>query len=108
MTACLCAVGLEEESNFGKYHRVLSRASWSSKVAAKILLGLLIKAFDPSNGPLLIGVDETLERWSGKKIKAKGPYRDTVRSKGKQVVICLGLQWLCFMLIVPLPWNTRY
>jgi len=45
-----------------------------------VLLGLLVRTFVPSSGPLVIGVDETLERRWGKKIAAKGIYRDPVRS----------------------------
>ena len=44
-----------------------------------MLLRLLVKTFVP-NGPLVIGVDETLERRWGKKIAAKGIYRDPVHS----------------------------
>jgi hypothetical protein len=40
-----------------------------------VLLGLLVEAFVPE-GPLVVGVDETLERRRGKKITAKGIYRD--------------------------------
>jgi hypothetical protein len=36
------------------------------------LLGLLVKIFVPEGAPLVVGVDETLERRQGKKIAAKG------------------------------------
>jgi len=52
-------------------------------------------------------VDDTIERRSGKKIKAKGCYRDACRSTKKNVVKCYGLKWVCLMLIVPLPWCKR-
>jgi hypothetical protein len=45
---------------------------------SRVLLGLLVKAFVP-DGPLVVGIDETLERRWGKKIAAKGVYRDPVR-----------------------------
>ncbi len=48
-----------------------------------------------------------LERRRGKKIKAKGAYRDAVASSQSRVVICLGLKWECMTLIVPLPWCKR-
>ena len=73
---------------------------------SKILLGLLIAILPPS-WPILIAVDETLERRQGKKIKAKGAYRDAVRSSQSKVVISFGLKWECMMLIVPLPWCKR-
>jgi hypothetical protein len=67
---------------------------------------LLVEAFVP-NGPLVIGVDETLERRWGKKIAAKGIYRDAVRSSHSHFVKASGLRWVCAMLLVPVPWASR-
>jgi hypothetical protein len=102
----LRVMGLASVRNFSTYHRVLSRAEWNSLKLAKILLGLLIKLL-PSSWPILIAVDETLERRRGKKIKAKGVYRDAVRSSQSRVVTSFGLKWECMTLIVPLPWCKR-
>ena len=71
VASALRAVGLGKEKRFCRYHRVLSRASWSSREASRLLLGLLVEAF-VTDGPLVVGVDETLERRQGKKIEAKG------------------------------------
>jgi hypothetical protein len=68
-----------------------------------VLLRLLVKTFVPC-GPLVIGVDETLERRWGKKIAAKGIYRDPVRSTQERFVKASGLRWVCLMLLVPVPW----
>ena len=80
VSSALRAMGLEREKRFHRYHRVLSRASWSSREVSRVLLGLLVKAFVPGGSPLVVGIDETLERRWGKKIAAKGVYRDPVRS----------------------------
>ena len=79
VASALRALGLGEERRFCRYHRVLSRASWSSRQAGCVLLELLVEVFVPE-GPLVLGIDETLERRRGKKIHAKGIYRDPVRS----------------------------
>jgi hypothetical protein len=75
--ACaLRAMGLDQDKRFSRYHRVLNRAVCSPKAASRVLLGLLVvEAFVPE-GPLVVGVEETLERRRGKKITAKGIYRD--------------------------------
>ena len=86
--------------------QLLSRAKWDGLAASKIILGLLIKLL-PHDWPIIIAVDETLERRRGKKIKAKGAYRDAVASSQSRVVICFGLKWECMTLIVPLPWCKR-
>ena len=46
----------------------------------------------------VILIDETLERRKGKKIRAKGYYRDAVRSSRSQVVNTTGLKWLVMAL----------
>jgi hypothetical protein len=74
VSSALRAMGLDQHKQFHRYHRVLSRAKWSSMEVSRVLLGLLVEAFVP-NGQLVVGVDETLERRQGKKIRAKGIYR---------------------------------
>ena len=106
ITRILRVMGLSEIKNFSKFHRVLSRAQWDSLAASKILFGLLIKLL-PCGWPIIIAVDETLERRRGKKIKAKGAYRDAVASSQSRVVISFGLKWECMTLIVALPWCKR-
>ncbi len=106
VSSVLRVMGLASEGNFSNYHRVLNRAQWNSLMLAKIMLGLLIKLL-PKSWPILIAVDETLERRLGKKIKAKGLYRDAVQSSQSNVVTSYGLKWECMMLIVPLPWCKR-
>jgi len=102
----LRVMGLSHEERFEKYHRVFNRAKWNSMAGAKILLGLIVQLL-PATFPLLIVVDDTIERRQGTKIKAKGCYRDACRSSEKKVVTCFGLKWVCLMLIVPLPWCHR-
>ena len=84
----------------------MSRARWSSREASRVLLGLLLEAFAPK-GPLVLGVDETLERRKGKKIVAKGIYRDPVRSSHEHFVKTSALRWVCLTLLVRIPWASR-
>src|SRR5215216_2979544 len=106
VASALRAMGLDKEKRFCRYHRVLSRASWSSREASRLLLGLLVEAF-VADGPLVVGVDETLERRQGKKIAAKGIYRDPVRSSHSHVVKTSALRWVCLTLLTPIPWASR-
>lgn len=87
VTAALRVMGLADEKQFGKYHRVLSRAVWSSLALSRILLGLLVRLLLSVDSPLPIVIDETLERRQGAKIRAKGVFRDAVRSTKERVVL---------------------
>jgi hypothetical protein len=106
VTAVLRVMGLSWEKHFQNYHRVLNRAVWSSLEASRILLGLLIHAF-AKTGPVILGLDDTIERRCGAKIKAKGIYRDPVRSSHNHFVKASGLRWLSLMLLTPIPWAHR-
>jgi hypothetical protein len=107
ISSALRAMGLDQEKRFHRYHRVLSRASWSSREASRVLLRLLVEAFVPEGDPLVVGIDETLERRYGKKIAARGVYRDPVRSTHETFVKSSGLRWVCAMLLVEVPWASR-
>ena len=107
VSSCLRVMGVAWEYHFTNYHRVLNRATWSAWQASKILLGLIVVLLVPAGGPLVLGADDTVERRSGRQIKAKGCYRDAVRSSKKQVVRCFGLKWVAMMVLVPVPWAQR-
>ena len=106
VTSILRICGLCRERRFVNYHRVLNRAAWSERAAARVLLGLLLDAFVPT-GPVVLGLDDTIERRRGKRISAKGIYRDPVRSSHGHFVKASGLRWLSLMLLAPVPWAGR-
>jgi hypothetical protein len=106
VTAVLRVMGLDQQPHFQTYHRVLNRAGWSALAASRILLSLLVQAFAPP-GPLIFGLDDTIERRWGARIAARGIYRDPVRSSQSHFVKASGLRWLCMMLLVPIPWAMR-
>jgi hypothetical protein len=106
VASALRTMGLAHEPHFQNYHRVLNRDRWSSRLAAGILLKLLVTTFVPT-GPIVLGGDETLERRRGPKIAKRGVYRDAVRSSQSFFVKSNGLRWVCLMLLVPIRWAQR-
>jgi hypothetical protein len=106
VTSALSVMGLRESPTFSNFHRVLNRNRWPPRALAQRLLGVLVAAFVP-DGPVVIGLDETIERRWGAKIKARGIYRDPVRSSRGHFVKASGLRWVCAMLLVPIPWAGR-
>ena len=99
-------MGLSDERQFQIYHRVLNRAVWSCRKAGGILLPMLVAEFAPT-GPIVLGLDDTIERRWGPEISARGIYRDAVRSSDSHFVKTSGLRWLSLMLLVPVPWAER-
>jgi len=104
--AVLRVMGLSDERRFENYHRVLSRAVWSAHAVGRTLLRVLIQTF-ASEGDILIGGDETIERRTGRLIRAKGIYRDPVRSSHSHLVKASGLRWVTIMLLTCVPFAQR-
>jgi hypothetical protein len=98
---------LQHERQFQNYHRVLNRANWSSRALSRLLLQALVRIFVPDRAPIIVGIDETIERRRGAKIAAKGIYRDPVRSSKDFFVKTSGLRWVSMMLLAPIPWVHR-
>jgi hypothetical protein len=97
--AALRAVDGASDKGFSRFHRFLSRGVWSGLQGSRILLGLLVKAFVPDGQPLVVGVDDSIERRRGGKIRDKGIYRDPVRSSRGLFVKVEGLRWLSFQVL---------
>lgn len=106
IAALLRALGRQHDPHFQNFHRVLNRDRWSPRAAARLLFLALVRRFVPS-GPVLVGIDEHLERRKGKKIAARGIYRDAARSSREYLTKASGLRWLCLMLLVPISWAGR-
>jgi DDE superfamily endonuclease len=102
VAAALRVMGLAQTPTFTNYHRVLNRNNWSSRDLSRRLLMLLLRTLVPPAAPVVIGLDDTLERRRGAKIAAKGIYRDPVRSSRSHFVKASGLRWLSLMLLTPL------
>jgi hypothetical protein len=107
VTAALRVMGLQDDIKFAQYHHVLSRAAWKPLDLAQVLLKLLIRTFYGPDEPLVCGIDETIERRWGKKIAARGIYRDPVGSSQSHFVKTSGLRWISLMLLTPIPWAQR-
>jgi hypothetical protein len=106
LTAALRVLGLTQQPGFQNYHRVLNRARWSARQAAQVLLRLLVEAFVPA-GPVIVGLDETIERRRGRKLTARAIYRDAARSSKECFQKTSGLRWMTVALLAPVGWAAR-
>ena len=107
VTQALRVMGLGEAPQFRRYHEVLGRARWDARAVARRLLLYVLDRLLPS-GPVVIGIDDTIERRWGARIKARGIYRDPIRSSKGHFVKTSGLRWLSLMVVVPISWSGRH
>ncbi len=100
VAAALRAIGLANNQHFTNHHRVLNRARWSPWLLSRLLLGLIIHLLLPPGLPLLLVIDDTLERRRGPKIRYKGWFRDLIRSTLTHVSKSLPCLFGLFSLVV--------
>ena len=71
VSSALGVMGLRWSPSFTNFHRVPNRDRWSSRAVARRLFDLLVAALVP-DGPVVVAIDETLERRWGPRISARG------------------------------------
>ena len=103
---CLRVLGLAEHPSFTVFHRVLNRNAWSRSALARTLLHMIVAAFVPS-GPIVIGLDHTLERRRGPRIGPAGRFYDALRTREEKDATSRGLRWLSAMVLVDVPFAGR-
>ena len=106
VTNCLRVLGLAEHPSFTAFHRVLNRNAWSGSALARTLLHMIVAAFVPS-GPIVVGLDHTLERRRGPRIGPAGRFYDALRTKEEKDATSRGLRWLSAMVLVDVPFAGR-
>jgi hypothetical protein len=106
VTNCLRALGLAGHPSFTAFHRVLNRNAWSGLALARALLRAVVAAVVPS-GPIIVGVDHTLERRRGPRIGPAGRFYDPSRRADLPKPTARGLRWLSAMVLVEAPFARR-
>jgi hypothetical protein len=100
VSAALRVMGLATERRFTNDYRVLNRATGSALQASRMLLGWLIMWLVPPEATLVLGADETVERRSGRQIKANGCAQSLWSSSA-----CYHRVWMCPSTVVSWrPW----
>src|SRR5919112_899600 len=107
VAAVLRVMGLSDERQFQNYHRVLNRARWSSRELSRRLLLVLVETLVSVDEPVVIGMDDTIERRRGARIAAKGIDRDPVRSSKSHFVKASGLRWISMQVLTVVPGAGR-
>ncbi len=107
ITSALRIMGLSDDSGFAKYHHVLNRAVFSPLQLSRVMLLLVVQRLAQRDETLVFGIDETIERRWGRRIKARGIYRDAARSSESHLVKASGLRWISLMWLANIPWAHR-
>jgi hypothetical protein len=97
---------LAQAKSVQPYHRVLKREVWVGREGAR-RLGLRGASRLAPTGPLLMGLDQRLERRRGARLRAKGLSREPGRAAPRYRLTARGGRGLRLRRLGPMPWGKR-
>ena len=98
-------VGLKHHTSFQRFFR---SARWVPDVVGLTVLRLVL-ALVPTNHPVVVAVDDTLARHTGKRIASAGMHRDPLLSTATRVFFHFGHVWVVMAVVVQVPkWNKSF
>ena len=108
-TVCgmLTGAGLSRLWSHDRAHWFFSHARWSAEQVGLVLVGLIVTGLLPAGGPVLVAVDDTLLRRSGRKVAGAAWCYDGARKGPKGGQTSWGTCFVVVGIVVTLPMCDR-
>jgi hypothetical protein len=108
MTGLIEAAGVVGAKHHTSFHRFFRLARWEPDRVGLALLKVLLTLV-PADQPLVLAVDDTLARHTGKRISSAGMHRDPLVSTASKAFFHFGHVWVVLALVVHVPaWNKHF
>ena len=105
VTGAIVAAGAGAK-HFSCYHRFFSRAQWCLDSVGHVLLVLALR-WVPDDAAVLLGMDDTLCRKTGRHIWGAGMHHDPLRSTSARPAFAFGHSWVVLSIHIALPFLTN-
>src|SRR5215217_7732894 len=102
VTAVAVAAGAVGQRHISVFHRFFARAQWALDDVGQVVFRLAV-AWLPPDQPLVVIIDDTLCRKSGKSICLASMHHDPLLSTAHKPFFRFGHVWVVLALWVPLP-----
>ncbi len=108
-TVCgmLVGAGLSRVWRHGRAHWFFSHARWSVEQVGLALVGLIVSGLLPADAPVLLAVDDTLMRRSGRRVSGAAWQHDGARKGPKGSQVSWGTCFVVVGIVVVLPFLDR-
>lgn len=108
VTGVLRASGAVGKKHHTSFHRFFRQARWTLDAVGLCLLRLVLNLV-PANEPLVVPIDDTLGRHSGKHIRGASMHHDPLLSTRTRPVFHWGHVWVVLAVVVRVPlWNKKF
>lgn len=102
VTGVMRAAGVVGKREHGGYHRFFSRGAWIPDQVGLSLMRLALKLL-PKGARIVLSLDDTLARHTGKHISSAGMHRDPLLSCAGRTFFHFGHNWVVLAVVVPFP-----
>jgi hypothetical protein len=106
VTGCLVACGVAGDWHHSRGHRFFSRARWSPDRLGLVLLDLVVARLVDPDAPLLVAIDDTLLRRSGRRVWGTAWHHEPTCSAPPRR-FAWGNSWVVAAIVVRLPFLVR-
>jgi hypothetical protein len=108
-TVCgmLVGAGVARVWRHGRAHWFFSHARWSVEQVGLALVGLIVSGLLPAGVPVLLVVDDTLMRRSGRRVSGAAWQHDGARKGPKSAQVSWGTCFVVVGIVVDLPFLDR-
>lgn len=108
-TVCgmLVGAGLARVWRHGRAHWFFSHARWSVEQVGLVLVGLIVSGLLPDGAPVLLVVDDTLFRRSGRRVSGAAWQHDGARKGPRSAQVSWGTCFVVVGVVVSLPFLDR-
>jgi len=108
-TVCgmLTGAGLARFWHHSRAHWFFSHARWSAEQVGLVLVGLIVAGLLPAGAPVLVAVDDTLMRRSGRRVAGAAWQHDGARKGPKGSQVSWGTCFVVAGIVVTLPFLDR-
>ena len=107
-TGVITAAGAVGDKHHTSFHRFFRQTKWDPDEVGIALLRLLLR-LQPGTEPLVLAIDDTLARHTGKRIASAGMHRDPLLSTATKTFFHFGHVWVVLALVVRVPsWNKSF
>ena len=108
MTGVIRAAGAVGMKHHTSFHRFFRAASWIPDDVSSVLRGMAVSKV-PKRQPLIVALDDTLARHTGKRIESASMHRDALLSTGAKPFFHFGHVWVVMTVLLTVArWNKTF
>jgi hypothetical protein len=108
VTNVALAAGSLSSRHHASFQRFFRLGRWTPDDIGRILARLVVSKLVPSAGVILVAVDDTLARHTGKHISSAGMHRDPLLSTASKVLYHFGHVWVVLSVVIESPWGKHF